>query len=298
MIQRACALHHLSWQSKRCFSTDAQPLITLLSKLRTETQAPISECRDALLRANNDYKSALEHVREYLLERGKAAIRNIKKEDLKASTVFFSLLAGRLSISELASETDFVSSSAQFIAMGHEAANVLHDANAVSPHSADVAALNEILSPLLSKYSSIFGEKLQLLDYYSCQFPFLSQTYGYYMHQSLGKTCSDAEGRIQDAGSMFSLVAFENGFGECSSQLPRQIAQHILANNPDSIEQLGAEDGPSTTQESLNGSGKNLLLNQRFLFDEGKSIREVLENNALRFFLVKQKGLQVKFVAK
>ena len=304
-------------QSRLYFSSEArESLIGLVSKLRTETQAPIAKCREALLVTNNDYKSALEHVKLYLLDKGKASLLAGKREDLRVSSLFFALRHNRLSISEIASETDFVSNSAQFVKMGHEASSHLL-ANTTSITSTTgitdepnctvgIEALNEMLFPLFTKYSSIFGEKLQLVDHYSKQLSLDDRklNYAYYMHQSIllpppppppPPPFGEGEGNlkaVQDCGSMFSFVTFADEFDIDASQLPKQIAQHILANNPDSIGQV---DGDGS---DMNISTKNSLLNQPFLFDESKLVRQLLGNNEIKFFLIKQKGHPVKLVVK
>ena len=291
MMQSVSQMIAMRLQLKLNFSSSSsiarQSLIGLVSKLRIETQAPISKCREALLATNNNYLLALDHVRNSLLDRGKASLLRVKREELKGSTLFFTLLANKFSISEIASETDFVSNSSQFVEMGQEASlQLLTTTNTSSP---SIPSLNESLSHLFGKYSSIFGEKIQLIDhYYSNELPIENElNYGYYMHQSLVNQ-KDKETRIDnsiinDCGSMFSFVLFKNEFDKESKELPKQIAKHILANGEEFISKT------DVTNE--------LLLNQSFLFDEGKKIREIVGNtNEIKLIILKQKGLPIKLI--
>ncbi|MDO8583405.1 MAG: translation elongation factor Ts [bacterium] len=94
--------------------------INLLKKLRNETQAGIADCRKALEASSNDYKKAIEWIREKGLE--KAA----KKSDRETSQGLIESYihnGGRVgSIIEILCETDFVARTDEFKSLSHEVA--------------------------------------------------------------------------------------------------------------------------------------------------------------------------------
>lgn len=92
--------------------------LTLLKKLRNETQVSIADCRKALESSNNDYKKALEWLKKNGLE--KAA----KKSDRKTSQGLIESYIhqnGRVgALVEVLCETDFVARTDEFKTLVHE----------------------------------------------------------------------------------------------------------------------------------------------------------------------------------
>ena len=94
--------------------------IDLLKKLREETSAGVSDCRQALEDSNNDYKKALELITARGLE--KAAKKEGKEtgEGIVESYIHANGKVGVLV--ELHSETDFVARNEEFKKLAHELA--------------------------------------------------------------------------------------------------------------------------------------------------------------------------------
>lgn len=93
--------------------------LDLLKKLREETSAGVSDCRQALEDANGNYEKA----KKLLLERG---LKNAaKKEDKEThqGVIESYVHAGRVGVLvELRSETDFVARNEEFKKLAHEIA--------------------------------------------------------------------------------------------------------------------------------------------------------------------------------
>lgn len=92
--------------------------ITLLKKLRDETQASIADCRKALEETNSDYKKALLWLQKHGIEKAE------KKEDRKTSQGLIECYIhqnGRVgAMIEILCETDFVARTSEFKTLAHE----------------------------------------------------------------------------------------------------------------------------------------------------------------------------------
>lgn len=94
--------------------------VTLLKKLRNETQAGIADCRIALETTKGDYKKAIEWIRSKGLE--KAAKKSDKKTPQGLITSYIHQ-NGRVGVLvEVTCETDFVARTDEFKNLSHEIA--------------------------------------------------------------------------------------------------------------------------------------------------------------------------------
>jgi elongation factor Ts len=93
--------------------------LQLLKKLREETSASVTDCRNALIESEGDYKKALEWIKK----------RSLSKADKKADretgqgVIEPYVHAGRVGVLvEVACETDFVARTDEFKSLAHELA--------------------------------------------------------------------------------------------------------------------------------------------------------------------------------
>jgi elongation factor Ts len=92
--------------------------INLLKKLRNETSVSLADCRKALEESKNDYKKALEILRENGLEK---AAKKSEREALQGIIDSYIHQNGRVGVlAEISCETDFVALTDEFKKLCHE----------------------------------------------------------------------------------------------------------------------------------------------------------------------------------
>ncbi len=92
--------------------------LTLLKKLRIETQASVSDCRRALEESDGDYKTAIEWLRKNGIEK---AERKRERETSQGLVEAYIHQNGRVgTIVEVLCETDFVARTSEFKNLAHE----------------------------------------------------------------------------------------------------------------------------------------------------------------------------------
>src|SRR5438552_3390850 len=93
--------------------------LDLLKKLREETNAGVSDCRQALEDANGDYEKA----KKLLLERGLEKAAKKEGKETSQGVIEAYVHGGKVGVLiELKSETDFVARNDAFKALAHEIA--------------------------------------------------------------------------------------------------------------------------------------------------------------------------------
>lgn len=144
-----------------------QIAIDAIKKLRAETDAAVSDCRQALEESLGDYKKAVDYLRKKAVQKAdKKATREVK------SGYVFSYIhhTGRVgSIVSLACETDFVAKNEQFQKLGKELA--LHIA-ASQPESAEellkqeyVRDATKTIQDLIKETIGKLGENMQVVEF-------------------------------------------------------------------------------------------------------------------------------------
>jgi len=94
--------------------------LTLLKKLRSETQVSVSDCRKALEEAEGDYKKALELVKANAAEK---ASKKADRETSQGLIEAYIHLGGKIgAMVEILCETDFVARTDEFKKLAHEVA--------------------------------------------------------------------------------------------------------------------------------------------------------------------------------
>lgn len=101
----------LSRAFNRCYAT--KPAIALLSKLRQETQAPLSKAKEALVHSNNEYSKALAWLQEDLRQSGAKKAQKVASRTATDGLIALAISNpghrdSRAAMIELNCETDFV----------------------------------------------------------------------------------------------------------------------------------------------------------------------------------------------
>lgn len=94
--------------------------ITLLKRLREETQVSIADCRKALEESGGDYQKALEWLRKHGIEKAEKKTERETSQGLINSYIHQNGRVGALV--ELLCETDFVARTSEFKNLAHEIA--------------------------------------------------------------------------------------------------------------------------------------------------------------------------------
>ena len=120
----------------------AQITASMVKELREKTDAPMMECKNALVEADGDMARAEELLRVKLGSKASKAASRITAEGLV--NVYIADDAKTGSIVEVNCETDFVAKNDDFIAFVDDIAKLIADKN-----PADAAALGELLSVMV-----------------------------------------------------------------------------------------------------------------------------------------------------
>lgn len=94
--------------------------ITLLKRLRNETQVSLADCRRALEESNNDYEKALLWLKKHGLEKAEKKSERETSQGIIESYIHQNGRVGALV--ELLCETDFVARTSEFKHLAHELA--------------------------------------------------------------------------------------------------------------------------------------------------------------------------------
>lgn len=138
-----------------------------IKKLREETAAGVSDCREALEQTNGDMKAAKEILRKKGMEK---AAKKAERE-VKAGVVFaYVHHTGRLGVLvSLACETDFVAKTEDFLKLGKELA--LHVAACRPENPEELLKQEYVRDPsrtieeLVKETIGKLGENIQVVDF-------------------------------------------------------------------------------------------------------------------------------------
>lgn len=234
------------WLSAAAVKAD----VKLLARLRRETDAAMSKCKDALAACNNDYDAALEWLRQSELAVGQAKAAKLRDRDAGQGAVGARVNAARSmgALWEMHCETDFVARNSLFVDFGADAAD------RALAHTGDLAALTQEVQAALPAIIGKLGENIRFRRVARLGG---SGIIGAYTH-SLG---GDARaGRIAALVQVDGpgLVSAPNAASELGSTLD-QIAQHISA--------MAAQ--PVTADGALLELAK-----QQFIFDPSATLQQ------------------------
>lgn len=266
-----------------------------VNKLRQTTGAGMMDCKKALMEANGDFEKAIDELRKKGQKvAASRADREAKEGYIIAKTNSDATKGYLVAIS---CETDFVGKSPDFTKFADAVlelavANNSSDADAVKALPMDGATVGDKLTDLVGK----IGEKIELTRYEVIEAPKVV----IYIHPG---------------NRVVSMVGLSTA--TASSDAGKDVAMQIAAMNPVAVdkddvdqkiiereievgkEQARAEGKPETMIEKI-ALGKlnkfyneNTLLNQAFIKDEKKTIRQYLDTVEKGLTVTKFKRVQI-----
>ena len=251
--------------------------------LREDTGAGMMDCKRSLVDADGD----IERAKELLRERGLSKAGKRAGRDTSEGTISFSTSGGRGVLIELGCETDFVAKTPDFQELAKSVAGAILAAGNIADLEAALATsmgggtVDSVIKDAVAKV----GENIQLKRIGSVDAPGV------------------AGGYVHGAGGLGVLVALETDkAGDDIDAVIRDVAMHVAAHDPTPIA-IDRDDMPAAevererkflTNQALE-SGKpenvvekmvdgrinkffaeNCLVEQKFVKDPDKSVREIL----------------------
>ncbi|MCC8417333.1 MAG: translation elongation factor Ts [Rickettsia endosymbiont of Bryobia graminum] len=259
-----------------------------VKNLREKTGAGMMDCKKALVETNGDFDKAADWLRAKGLAAASKKSGRVAAEGLTSVNVKDSIGV----VVEVNSETDFVAKNVQFQNLVNEITNLaLTNNNLESLKLAKTKSGKTVQEEILENVATI-GENMSLRRVDSITI-------------SKGVIASYIHNKVADnLGKIAVIIGLES---EASNKeklltLGHQLAMHIAANNPQSIDatsldQVIVEREKNVFTEQSRASGKPdniiekmvegrirkflaevVLLEQSFLFDDKSTITQVLQN--------------------
>ena len=252
-----------------------------VNKLRQQTGSGMMDCKKALTEANGDFEAAIDILRK----KGQKIAANRQDREAKEGYVFGKISAdGKHGvIVAVCCETDFVAKNADFIKYGESILDLAMKNNPATV--ADLKALklgNHTVEETLIEQMGKIGEKIDIVDYQNVH----TEKVVVYNHPGYKLT---------------SMVGFNSGEASLT-EAGRDVAMQVAAMAPVAIdkddvdpklveremeiakEQIRAEGKPENMVDKIAQGKINkffveyTLLNQQFIKDDKKTIRQYLES--------------------
>ena len=251
-----------------------------VNKLRQQTGAGMMDCKKALMEANGDFEAAIDILRK----KGQKIAANRQDREAKEGYVYGKTTDGgkRGVVVSVCCETDFVAKNADFIKYGE---SILDLAIANNPASIDdlknLSLGNVTVAQTLLDQMGKIGEKIDVVDYQNV----IADKVIVYNHPG---------------NKLTAVVGFSGG--TISDEAGKDVAMQIAAMAPVAIDKddvdpkmLEREIEIGKDQARQEGKPENMiekiamgklnkfyneytLLNQVFIKDEKKTIRQYLES--------------------
>lgn len=249
-----------------------------LQELRIITGASLIECKKALLNNNYDVKKSIDYINRY----GKGNKLNINFKLLNQGVILDKYIYENNQyvgvLLELGCETDFVSQNKDFVLAGYKILKFV-----ITHKIFEVHKINKLVKPFLIQLMNRFGENIKVTKIYYLLGNYITS----YNHNK----------RI---AVLLSLIK-PNDIDK--NKLYKKLAMHIAANNPLYISKqnihnsiltkvyneqllLAKNTGKSNdiinkilTNRLNNWKKEVCLLEQPFIFDNNKLVKEVLQLN-------------------
>lgn len=251
-----------------------------VNKLRQQTGAGMMDCKKALTESGGDFEAAVD----YLRKKGAKVSASRSDRDAEEGAVIAKTTADGKEgvIIELNCETDFVAKNADFIAFAEDIANAAIEHKPASLEELLSLQLNGVtISDRVLDETGKIGEKIAISTYETLSAPKVVA----YIH----------------GNNRIGVLVGLNADGESVEEAGKDVAMQIAAMNPAAVdkddvdqavvdreleiarEQIRAEGKPENmldkiAQGKLNKFYKeNTLLNQEFVKDSSKTVRQMLE---------------------
>lgn len=259
-----------------------------VKELREKTGAGMMDCKKALVESNGNVEEAIDWLRKKGLSATAKKAGRVTSEGLVAAVT-----AGNTgALLELNSETDFVAKNDKFQALAINLANdfIKHDGDFESFNNSTLSTGNSVADEMANNIA-VIGENLTLRR--AVKLSAQSGQVFSYMHNAVS----------EGLGKIGVLIALESDApAEKLSELGRQIAMHVAATKPESLdvadldpEIVNKEKQIIIDQAKASGKPDNViekmvegrlvkfyeqvvLTQQLFVMDGKTRISEVLEN--------------------
>ncbi|CAG7602227.1 translation elongation factor Ts [Candidatus Vallotia tarda] len=247
---------------------------TMVAKLRAKTDAPIMECKKALIEANSDMTRAEEVLRVKL---GNKASRTAER--VTAEGVIASFIGDSGALVELNCETDFVAKNQDFIAFAKKVAQLIATQNPsniseLSSLSLNGSSVDECRTALVGK----IGENITIRRF-SC----FKTVYklASYLHGTRIGVLVEYEGTNEQVGKDIAMhIAAMQPVSISSADVPTQL----IMKERSIAEQKAIKSGkpPQIIEKIVEGSIQKYLkevslLNQGFVKNDKKTIEQILK---------------------
>ena len=261
--------------------TTATPISAAdVNKLRQQTGSGMMDCKKALTEANGDFEAAIDILRK----KGQKIAANRQDREAKEGYVFGKVTAdGKHGVVvAICCETDFVAKNEEFVKYGESILDLAVANNSQSIDEVKALKLGDrtVGDTLVDQMGKI-GEKIDLVDFQNVA----AEKVIVYNHPG---------------NKLTAVVAFNTG-NDALNEAGRDVAMQVAAMAPVAIdkddvdptllereveiakEQIRAEGKPENMIEKIAAGKINkfyseyTLLNQQFIKDEKKTIRQYLE---------------------
>jgi elongation factor Ts len=251
-----------------------------VNKLRQQTGSGMMDCKKALTEANGDFESAIDILRK----KGQKIAANRQDREAKEGYVYGKTTSdGKTGIVvAVCCETDFVAKNADFIKYGESILDLAVKNNPSSVDELKTLKLgNQTVGESLIEQMGKIGEKIDLVDFQNVH--------------------ADKVVIYNHPGNKLTSVIGFNASDESLNEVGRDVAMQVAAMAPVAIdkddvdpklieremeiakEQIRAEGKPDNMIDKIAQGKINkfyveyTLLNQQFIKDEKKTIRQYLE---------------------
>jgi elongation factor Ts len=261
--------------------TTATPISAAdVNKLRQQTGSGMMDCKKALMEANGDFEAAIDILRK----KGQKIAANRQDREAKEGYVFGKVTADgkRGVVVAICCETDFVAKNEDFVKYGESILDLAMANNSQSIDEVKALKLGDrtVGDTLVDQMGKI-GEKIDLVDYQNVA----AEKVIVYNHPG---------------NKLTSVVAF-NTANDALNEAGRDVAMQVAAMAPvaidkDDVDPTLLEREVEIAKEQIRAEGKHenmiekiaagkinkfyseyTLLNQQFIKDEKKTIRQYLE---------------------
>ncbi len=251
-----------------------------VNKLRQQTGAGMMDCKKALMEANGDFEAAIDNLRK----KGQKIAANRQDREAKEGYVYGKATADgkRGVVVSVCCETDFVGKNSDFIAYGESILNLAVEKNPATIDDLKALKLGNVtVAESLIEQMGKIGEKIDVVDF---------------QNVSAGKVIVyNHPGNRLTAIVGFSIAPA--GIDEAGKDVAMQVAAMApVAIDKDDVDQKMIEREIEIGKDQARQEGKpenmiekiamgklnkfyneNTLLNQVFIKDEKKTIRQFLE---------------------
>ena len=252
-----------------------------VKKLRDMTGAGMMDCKKALAEAEGDFDKAIEVLRK----KGQKLSAKRADRDAREGVVLAVTTAdkGRGVIVKLSCETDFVAKNEDFVALTQRFAELALDAFPATREEVLALPFDGItIGEKVSEQVGVIGEKIELADYQRLEAPMVAP----YIHMG------------NKAGVLVGLSQSNENFYEAGREVAMQVAaMRPIAVDKDGVDKTTIEKEIEIGMEQARQEGKpenmleniargklnkffkeSTLLNQDFVKDNSKSIRDYLKS--------------------